>query len=502
MFNADFYPTPREVFDMMGVDCYGKIVLEPSAGKGDLVNYLHEGGASEILACEYEGDLRKILENRPCRIIGKDFFDITSEDVSHIQMIVMNPPFSNGDKHILHAWEIAPEGCEIISLCNYETIRKDSWGSRRELKSVINDYGVSSNLGNVFRQAERKTNVEVGLVRLFKPIVSTGFDYEGFFMDNEPENNHAGVIQYSEIRAIVNTYIASLKAYDAADEAARVMKGYTRNVGFEYGFNCSVEYNGRAVDKIGFIKAFQKHCWKHVFKKLEVDKYVTSKVMEDINAFVETQSQYPFTVKNIYAMLDLIIGNRHDIMNRAIVDAVDKITRHTHENRHSVEGWKTNDGHLLSRKFIINYVSEINYTKGYKIKTYASNWRYIEDLTKAICYLTGTGYDKLPSVNSSSAQLDANGNPILLSSYSNEVIPTDVHGKPLGNYEGRIRVKGEGEFETNKWYDWGFFEFKIFKKGTGHFRFKDEKVWERLNAAYAKAKGAVLPETIKTKKAA
>lgn len=38
--NADFYPTPKEVIEqmMMGENIVGKTVLEPSAGKGDIVD--------------------------------------------------------------------------------------------------------------------------------------------------------------------------------------------------------------------------------------------------------------------------------------------------------------------------------------------------------------------------------------------------------------------------------------------------------------------------------
>jgi hypothetical protein len=76
-------------------------------------------------------------------------------------MIIMNPPFSNADKHIIHAWEIAPEGCEIVSLCNYETIAKEY--RYEKLGRLIKTYGNSYNLGDCFTQAERKTGVEIGL---------------------------------------------------------------------------------------------------------------------------------------------------------------------------------------------------------------------------------------------------------------------------------------------------------------------------------------------------
>lgn len=51
--------------------------------------------------------------------------------------------------------------------------------------------------------------------------------------------------------------------------------------------------------------------------------------------------------------------------------------------------------------------------------------------------------------------------------------------------------------EFGTWYDWGFFRFKAFKKGTIHFEFKDEKVWAMFNQRIAKIKGFPLPENLK-----
>ena len=47
MFNQEFYPTPAEVIEIMlqGETIENKTILEPSAGKGDIVDYLNEYGA-------------------------------------------------------------------------------------------------------------------------------------------------------------------------------------------------------------------------------------------------------------------------------------------------------------------------------------------------------------------------------------------------------------------------------------------------------------------------
>ena len=54
MFNQDFYPTPNDVIDQMieGVDISGKTILEPSAGKGNIVDRLNDMGAKQVLFCE------------------------------------------------------------------------------------------------------------------------------------------------------------------------------------------------------------------------------------------------------------------------------------------------------------------------------------------------------------------------------------------------------------------------------------------------------------------
>ena len=63
MFNPEFYPTPADVIELMlqGQEIENKIFLEPSAGKGDIVDYLREYGAKSILTCEINTDLQHML---------------------------------------------------------------------------------------------------------------------------------------------------------------------------------------------------------------------------------------------------------------------------------------------------------------------------------------------------------------------------------------------------------------------------------------------------------
>ena len=220
MFSRDFYPTPRHVLEMMGIDCYGKVVLEPSAGNGNIITYLKDNGATRVLACELNEDLAKIVQTKG-EFITHDFLNLKAKEISHIDMIVMNPPFSCGVKHLLHAYAIAPEGCEIISLVNHSNYANDQWSSeRRTLKTTIDNYGSYENLGDVFsqNQTERTTDVSIGLVKLYKPKTFSDTEFDGFFEDEyeerqAEEGSEGAIVSFNAIQEIVGRYVASVKCY-------------------------------------------------------------------------------------------------------------------------------------------------------------------------------------------------------------------------------------------------------------------------------------------------
>lgn len=484
MFHKEFYPTPINVLDAMQIDCVGRTVLEPSAGKGDIVDYLYHNGATEVLAIEINEDLRKIVSSK-CNLIGNDFFNCKAEHISHINLIVMNPPFSNAEKHIVHAFDIAPEGCEIIALCNYETISKSYRYER--LNVLVRDYGLSLNLGNCFDTAERKTNIEIGLVKLYKPVVSDESKFEGFFLDDdEVEEQVDGIMRFNEVRALVNRYVGAMKVFSQLEQTKEQLKYILSPIGMK-DLTLTVGYDDKITNKEDFSKHLQKVSWNHIFDEMKIKKYVTSGVLKDINKFVEQQHQIPFTMKNVYKMFDIIMQTRGQNFEKAILEVIDKFTMYTHENRFAVEGWKTNSGYMLNKKFIINYICSLSYKSGLEIKTYERNFEHLEDLTKVLCSLTGVNYDDLPSI--AYASCDKNEHGYLT-----------INGKRVhhsSQVEYRDNIARYNQFTPNQWYSWGFFDFKVFKKGTMHLKFKDENTWYLLNQAYGKLKGFTLAEKYK-----
>src|SRR3712207_8812557 len=105
MFNKDFYPTPKNLvekmiskIDMKGY--YGFNILEPSAGKGDILDVLleknrYKSGYLNIDCIEVEPELRSILKGKKYRVVYDDFLSFYSQ--KKYDLILMNPPFSDGE---------------------------------------------------------------------------------------------------------------------------------------------------------------------------------------------------------------------------------------------------------------------------------------------------------------------------------------------------------------------------------------------------------------------
>ena len=121
MFNNTFYPTPETIANKMleGIDfTFIQTVLEPSAGKGDLIaavqkandraKHSYNYSSIDIDAVEIDPNLRALLKGNEIRVVHDNF--LTMHTSKHYDLIVMNPPFNEGDKHLLKALEMQQNG--------------------------------------------------------------------------------------------------------------------------------------------------------------------------------------------------------------------------------------------------------------------------------------------------------------------------------------------------------------------------------------------------------
>jgi predicted RNA methylase len=506
--NADLYPTPKEKIEIIlrDYDVRDRYVLEPSAGFGNIVDVLHDRGAKQILACETDDRLRKILSTK-CKIIENDFTDVKSEQISHIDLIVMNPPFSVDEKHVLHAFEIAPPGCAIVALCNYSLIDNPYSAGRKRLAKVIEDNGSVHNIGPIFIDAERTTSVNIGLIEIKKPGVSTAEEFEGFFLEEEEELQMDGIMQYNFVRDIVNRYINAVKLFDKQLDLALQMNQLTSSYfSSKIGFTCSVDK--KESTREDYKKDLQKAAWEWIFNKMNMQKYLTKSLKDDLNKFVETQTKIPFTMKNIYSMVNQIIGTHKQRMDEALIQVSTRLTSHDADNRYGVEGWVTNSCYMFNKRLIIPYIC--TNSEGSKLGvTYREDGyvQYVDDLIKVLCYLTGIKYDHNQSLYHRIRC------PLIAVHKVTKLPLIDEHGRirsasrPRSNsgYSYHERLTDEYEYidqgspNYGEWFVWNkFFKARGYKKGTLHLEFLDEDVWGLLNQNMARVMGYPLFQYSKT----
>ena len=471
--NADFYPTPVEVINqmMIGEDVSGKTVLEPSAGSGNIVEWLWRAGAANVIACENDPILLKILRGK-CDILAEDFLTVTSEQVSHVDYIVMNPPFSEGAKHILHAFDIAPAGCTIIALCNSSNFDRDwNHGNTKKLKETVELYGQSEYMGEVFKDSERCTNVGVELVKLYKPGEGSS-EFDGYFFsqfddDQARANDGEGLIKYNLVRELVGRYVSAVKLFDETLKAAQLInetavcpeaddKG---PIPIRFA---TVNDEGKAIDisRQRYKKELQKYYWRIIFRKLKMEKYATRQLREQINKFVEKQTNVPFTMRNIYQVLQIVVQTNGPRMNKALEEAFDTICSFSAENSTAGEKWRTNANYMVNRRFILPGICEGYWWHSknsypYLRLSYCNLENRMDDITKALCMFTGRNYEEIPTLWA------------------------------LVNTDNK---------EWGEWFEWGFFRCRGYKKGTMHFEFLDDDVWFKFNYEVAKMKGWSLPK--------
>lgn len=514
LFNRDHYPTPKSVIDIMmaGEDVNGKIVLEPHAGTGNIVNWLNKNGASAVLACEINDTMRRALKG--CDIVGKDFFTLPADIVSGVEYIVMNPPYLNGWKHLEHAYDIAPQGATILCLLpwrdGYDFYSIDEWGERAgtgqysRIREIVALYGSAQNIGSVFNQddSERKHTYDIALVKIYKPKDSKS-EFDDCLWDlNEFDGTGGaqGLMPYNEVYNLVSRYIQAMKMFDEVHKISNALNEAVSPLSSELKFNCKLvnEKVDGEISRARYKKELLKACWSKVVNVFNLQKYATSKLREQINSFVEQQSSVPFTMTNIYRMADMIIQTNDQRMESIICDAFDMICSFAPENcdldkrgrANNVDAWKTNSDYMVNKRFIVPNVISYN---GWYLST-GYNADRMADVVKALNFLCLAN-------GASPIQHDD-----YISRYEKEC--RKMQGLPITKSDvtcgySLINMLEETCKEYGKWYEFDWFKIKIFKKGTMHFEFigeQGEKIWARFNQIVANKRGWRIGQTTTNKK--
>jgi len=493
MFNSEFYPAPKSVIRKMlapyeskyGYKLAGKTILEPSAGKGDILDFISDSGVrkNKLYACEINQDLQYILQEKGYKVINNDF--LTYQGDYHFDLIIGNPPFSNGDEHLLKAWSILEEG-EIIFLLNAETILNPYTEKRKLIIKLIEDFGSYEVLGDVFADAERKTGVNVALVRLQKVAVDKRFDFkfknvtkeQHFNLNEETIKDQVAtldvvgnmVLQYSELKLAYTEY---LKAADRLhfyaqglfkiDDVLKTIEGQSNNE----------KYNS-------FCDASKMQVWRQVIKKVGIERYMTNAVQQNFNRFTQTQGALDFTIENIQSLVAMLISNSDNILENAVLDVFDLFTKYHKENRFHVEGWKTNDKWKVNQKVILPNFLSSDFGEYFSASHY--RWNEYSDVDRVMCYLSGKRYEDFDK-------------PVQDYPYNTKRREKAFEIISLQHAVSCTKV-GDSSLQESE-----FFYFRCYKKGTLHITFKDKFLWQEFNMRACSGKNWLSEAEKKTWKA-
>lgn len=482
MFNDSFYPTPKDVIRKM-IEPYagGKledlVILEPSAGKGDIIDYLkgQYKPPTDIYAIEQEPELKMILQGKGYRVIADDFLTYSSE--LHFDLIIMNPPFANGDEHLLKAWEVS-KGGDIVCLLNEDTIKNPRTAKRKMLQTILQEHGQVEYLGPQFYDSERSTKVHIALIRLKKPIAK-GLDFEfeqvtkerGFnlseesFQENGPAvrnklNNM--IIQFDKMKVHFLEYMKQREAIDFyADFQVKDI------------LEAALGESTRSKKFNAFCDSIRASMWAQVMSKMDIKRFMTQAVRENFSKFSKEQGHMDFTRENVEALFQLVFENKYNILEKAIGDVFDLFTRWFDGNKCHIEGWKTNDKWKVNRKVIVPYgVSYGSYMSASSLREYGDKFtishridEHYSDIDKVMCFIDGKDYDSIITIKEA----------------------LDYQFQRIGNVK-------TGSFDNI--CESEFFRIKFWKKGTLHLEFKDKFLHQEFNMRACNGKNW-LPETEK-----
>lgn len=481
MFDPEFFPTPEPVIRQMlqpyaGSDGKHEAlqelnILDPSAGSGSILKHVLQYFTSyaTVDAVEINPACHALLkEHERINLVHDDF--LTFKPEVRYDLILMNPPFSNGDRHLLKAWEIMTRG-DIVCLLNAETVRNPHTARRKQLAAIIKEHGTVEYIGQAFQEAERRTDVEVALVRLAVQKKEDPFSFwnDSYFarerfefnvdentLDNAPAVNDlvkAMVQQYGQVGEVFIEYMKAKRRliYHATPVIEATPRGVPNLLEQAEGYEGDPE---RIYQK--FMAGLTKQAWASIMLRTKLQDLMTESVRKDFDSMQEEQGSMAFTEENIRGLFELLFLNRHKILQRSVVESFDLMTRYYKENCVHVEGWKSNEAFKVSRKVVLPCSIERGFSRSFGID-YCRRASLV-DIDRGIAMVDGK---KLGQVKTIARALEERF--------------AEMDGVPSGAIPDNTCTST-------------YFHIRFFKKGTIHLTWLDEGLWNRFNIAAAQGK--------------
>ncbi|MBP3784424.1 MAG: DUF4942 domain-containing protein [Butyrivibrio sp.] len=474
----EFYPTPETLLDKIldGVDYrYIGTVLEPSAGKGDIVKYIekvagsypHYNSRITFDCIELDETLQKTLIGQDMRVVHDNF--LTYKTNKTYDLIIANPPFSEGDKHLMKALDMQEKsGGDVVFILNAETIRNPYANLRKALVDRLEKAGASIEyMQQEFSSAERQTNVEIAVVKVHydKP------EYTSDILDGLKKKYYSeGTYQEDITDLAPNDFIeAIVKRYEIEVEAGiRLIREYRAlaprlldSLDEEYSKYShpilELKSNKYELSINSFVEQERMKYWSALFKDKRITGQMTSNLQTDFLSKVNELKDYEFSVYNIKQMQIKMNQNLVKGIEDCIIELFDELSHQyswydSSNNIHYYNGWKTNSAWKINKKVIIPFYADVWSRWGSK-EYQPDNYSVVEkisDIEKALNYLDGGLTDGI------------------------SVFSALSYAKRTGQTKN-IRLK--------------YFDITFYKKGTCHIVFRDEELLKKFNIFGSQKKG-------------
>lgn len=475
--DTGFYPTPSNLAGRMLAGVRWKdvtAILEPSAGKGDLADAARkfvEDYHNDRKVCvdkrepyidcvEIDPDLALILKGKGYPVVSDDF--LTFHTFKQYDLILMNPPFENGDEHLLKALSLMERGGQIVCLLNAETIRNPYTNRRKVLRQKLSEYNAKIEfIENAFAHAQRKTNVEIAMIFVDIPYPKPESDIFEHLKRSREETYTAadGPTALASADWLQNMIDGFQFEAELGNKLIREYQGlrpYLMNGSTTYEkplleLTCSEKGRGNDAGLPNvYLRALRGKYWRTLLSRPELTGKMTSAMRQDYQEKIETLSAYDFSRYNIETVMREIAHQLTQGVEESILNLFETFTaKHAWypecaNNIHYYNGWATNKAHKIGMKVIVPASGcYADSWRDEKLDTYRVN-SMISDLERAMNYLDrGETYCHIP-------------------------------------VDGAVRLANG--VNSNK-ASFTYFDCVFYKKGTCHIKFKPNavRIIDRLN---------------------